>query len=175
MPARNPMGVLTFEHHDASQGQYGSDRGHFLFSHSFGARQKRGGESQEMPILFNQRRHVQAGRPHHGASPIGLRPHKQVIIAYHGGARSAKPDGVAVPAPHSNEEYWIAGPPFGELQVGRPSLLTLDSPLGRGDGHGSYSESSITKLGLSKYPLSTISSPLKRAHCGMPRLYCSVM
>jgi hypothetical protein len=39
-----------------------------------------------------------ARRVHHGASPYGLRPHKQAIIACHGVARRAKPDGAAVPA-----------------------------------------------------------------------------
>ena len=41
-------------------------------------------------------RAMQPGRPHHGASPFGLRPHKQVIIASHGVARRAEPDGARV-------------------------------------------------------------------------------
>ena len=46
---------------------------------------------------------MQPGRLHHGASPCGLRPHKQVIIACHGVARRAEPDGARVP------RAWVGG------------------------------------------------------------------
>ncbi len=49
-------------------------------------------------FLFHERRNVQAGRLHHGASPYGLRPHKQAIVACHGAAQRAEPDGAAVSA-----------------------------------------------------------------------------
>jgi hypothetical protein len=44
---------------------------------------------------------LHARRVRHEASPYGLRPHKQAIIACHGVARRAKPDGAAVPAAHA--------------------------------------------------------------------------
>jgi hypothetical protein len=38
-----------------------------------------------------------------------LRPHKQAIIACHGAAQRAEPDGVAAPAAHLTEQYWGQG------------------------------------------------------------------